>query len=67
MKWLVIANVPSLRIHFTLMMEAIHSLEAAVSTRATRRSIPESGILHSDRRENFKSYSINWLGSIAET
>jgi hypothetical protein len=40
----------------TLMMEAILSFEMSVVTTATQRSIPEDGILHSHRRENFKSY-----------
>jgi hypothetical protein len=29
--------------------------------------IPEDDILHSHRRENLKSYSINRLGHVAET
>jgi hypothetical protein len=39
------------------MMEAIHSSETTVLTRATWRNIPENGILHSHRRENLKSYN----------
>jgi hypothetical protein len=31
--------------------------KTAVLTRATRRNIPEDGIVHSHRRENLKSYT----------
>jgi hypothetical protein len=37
-------------------MEAIRSSETLVITRATRRNMPEYGILRSHRRENHKSY-----------
>jgi hypothetical protein len=38
------------------MMEVIRSYETSVLTRATRRHITESGILHSHRREKLRSY-----------
>jgi hypothetical protein len=40
---------------FTLMMEAAHSSETSVLTRASHH-IPEDGILYSHRRENRNSY-----------
>jgi hypothetical protein len=37
-------------------MEATHSSETSVSNKATRRHMPEDGILHSHCRENLKSH-----------
>jgi hypothetical protein len=42
---LVTANVHSLPILVTLMMEALSYSQTLVLTRATRRNIPENGIL----------------------
>jgi hypothetical protein len=48
--------VPSSPILVSLMMEALRSSETFVLTRATLRNISEDNILHSQRRENLKSY-----------
>jgi hypothetical protein len=41
------------------MMEALRFSETSVLTRATTRSNPEDGILHSHRHENIKFYKIH--------
>jgi hypothetical protein len=68
LRLIVSANVvPSSLIFVTLTIEAIHSYDTSVITRATSRNvspvkyelrfyIPEQSILHSHRREILKSY-----------
>jgi hypothetical protein len=59
LRLLFTANVvPSSPILVTLVMKAIRSSLTSVLTRATRRNVPEDGIIHSLRRENLKSYMI---------
>jgi hypothetical protein len=51
-----VSVVPSSLNLVTLMKKALSSSETSANTRATRRNTPEDTILHSHRRENFKSY-----------
>jgi hypothetical protein len=53
--------VPSSPILVTLTMEATSSLKRRFLTKATQCNIPEDGILHSHRRENLKSFILNYF------
>jgi hypothetical protein len=50
-EWIISASI-------TLITEEIRHYETSVVTRATRRHIPEDGILHSHLRKNLKSYKV---------
>jgi hypothetical protein len=52
----VTSIVPSTPILVTLMKEALCPTKTSFLTIATRRNVPEDGILHSHCRENLKSY-----------
>jgi hypothetical protein len=54
---LAIPSFHGSRILVILMMEAIIFSETSILTSATRRNIPQDGILHSHRLENLKSYT----------
>jgi hypothetical protein len=43
------------------MIEAIPSSDTSIITRATRRHIPEDGVVHSHRRKSLKSYMYGLL------
>jgi hypothetical protein len=55
--WLLVtANIPSLPVLITMMIEAICSSEMLVLARVTQRTIPEDGIPQGHHHENLKSY-----------
>jgi hypothetical protein len=53
----VTADVVSSSMILSNVMVVIRSSEMSTLSRATRRQIPEGGSLHSNRHENFKSFT----------